>query len=911
MKLFKKLTLLGLALLTTLSAGIISACDDNTSSDGEPEEYVCRVKVENATGYGFQDVVVGLYDGDKLVREETTAKNGYVYFTEDEIDVDRYTVRVSDIPTGYVLSQPDATYQVEAWAGFEVNVELEPTGLLMDTPPRGTSYSLGDVMYDFILTTSDGETFTLSEVLKEKELVLINFWATWCSPCKAEFPAMNNAYVEYQEKVEVLAISTTNTMQEVKEFKSSNGIKFKMTSNSESGANLVGMFNLSGGIPVSVMVDRYGVVTYNHTGSMTSAKDFTSRFDRFLGTDYKPTILVGAGTDGGDGGSNDNTSNLIKPTVSAPSTKTIKSILTPNSDDFTFAWDTEDEYAWPWLVSENKDYLYSPIAENSLHSNYSTLKATFTAAPGDAIFFDYLVNSEKTDILHVLIDGVPVHQLSGGNNDLVWKENFGGYLFKEGYDVEGEHEIIFLYIKDSGTSVDRENACIKNLRIVRGLDNTSSLQSHVFRHAANVENADKENRTALYKHYADVVYNEADGYYHVGSKNGPLLLANMMLSSRWSDSSLWILAYNGYVVSEGYNFSDDIEDHAWAASQYIPDYEFLEGYTPVTEDLKQLLISATKSEGIAGGEGGNKKWDGKWHDKEWLELCAYYDNYGVAPMKDHMETITFHAAKEISVGENTANVLYNMVPRGFKYKFIPEASGVYNVYSDVPLNNAVDPACFFFGESTTEYRYYDEQLDAERGDGNFNFHVYLEQGKTYYFAMATYGDTPGSYPFHVDYVGTEYKYMENCATIFSFNEITNELFLYDGIEYMYSETDDRYYTKNADGSKGSMIYADMLRTTMFFNENSLFETARADKNEPDVEKRNFYIDGVDYTDIIFKYGSQAFVQTGNNRYFVPLNKELFEALDAITMSTKWDGIVSAEDSWQMLCYYEVTLKCND
>ena len=51
---------------------------------------------------------------------------------------------------------------------------------------------LGNLPPDFELTTLDGDSLTLSE-LKGKKVVL-NFWATWCPPCKAEMPHMENYY---------------------------------------------------------------------------------------------------------------------------------------------------------------------------------------------------------------------------------------------------------------------------------------------------------------------------------------------------------------------------------------------------------------------------------------------------------------------------------------------------------------------------------------------------------------------------------------------------------------------------------------------------------------------------------------------------------------------------------------------
>ena len=118
--------------------------------------------------------------------------------------------------------------------------------------------------------------------------------------------------------------------------------------------------------------------------------------------------------------------------------------------------------------------------------------------------------------------------------------------------------------------------------------------------------------------------------------------------------------------------------------------------------------------------------------------------------------------------------------------------------------------------------------------------------------------------------------------------------------------DGYYYVLNSDGTTGGRIYVDMKRGTAFFPNNSLYDTARADKNK-DVEKRNFYINGVDYTDVIIEYGRLASNREDENVMldgFIELDKTLLDALIAITQSERFEGI---SDSWQMLCYYERTI----
>jgi len=72
--------------------------------------------------------------------------------------------------------------------------------LAVSASAEDESSLLGKPFQDFTVTDIDGNTFTLSEALKDHEAVLINFWATWCGPCRSEFPAINKVYEEYKDK---------------------------------------------------------------------------------------------------------------------------------------------------------------------------------------------------------------------------------------------------------------------------------------------------------------------------------------------------------------------------------------------------------------------------------------------------------------------------------------------------------------------------------------------------------------------------------------------------------------------------------------------------------------------------------------------------------------------------------------
>lgn len=67
---------------------------------------------------------------------------------------------------------------------------------------------VGTQFKDMVATTPDGKKINLSEVLKTNKLVLLDFWASWCGPCRGEFPHLRLAYKEYKKKgFEIFAVS--------------------------------------------------------------------------------------------------------------------------------------------------------------------------------------------------------------------------------------------------------------------------------------------------------------------------------------------------------------------------------------------------------------------------------------------------------------------------------------------------------------------------------------------------------------------------------------------------------------------------------------------------------------------------------------------------------------------------------
>ncbi|MFJ7699391.1 redoxin domain-containing protein [Lysinibacillus fusiformis] len=93
--------------------------------------------------------------------------------------------------------------------------EIEKSALGKNIEEREIGLGNGDTPPDFTLTSLDGEDITLSDLRGKK--VVLNFWATWCPPCKAEMPHMQNFYDEYgkEKNVEIIAVNLTTAERDV------------------------------------------------------------------------------------------------------------------------------------------------------------------------------------------------------------------------------------------------------------------------------------------------------------------------------------------------------------------------------------------------------------------------------------------------------------------------------------------------------------------------------------------------------------------------------------------------------------------------------------------------------------------------------------------------------------------------
>lgn len=867
------------------------------------------VTVTSAGGLALSDVSVFVYADetmDDLEGYGATDETGTVFIELDYSST--YVAMVTGMPDGY-----EAELFYSFGEGRRLDIVLT-SSVIDDEDLNGVTYKVGDVMHDFTVTDTDGNTHTLSAILEEKELVCINFWYTTCTYCVQEFPFMDAAYQKYGDSVEILCLNNPNFAGDneaaIKAFKTANGLSMPMVYDRTSISSAIGIT----GCPTTMFIDRYGVICLIEAGGIMSETPFITAFDHFTAEQYSQKLF----------GSLSEMIPVEKPNVQMPSSDEIAAVINSGSITVTYSPETNEddaEMSWPFIIGnkDGRDCIYPSNSKRT--SSYATIYATVELKAGQAIGFDYFSSSEQyMDVMYVLINREDIYQISGESEQ--WASCYPWVATKD-----GTYELALCYFKDESNDTGDDTVYISNMRVVDAKD--IDVATYIPRNCATDRNEDGYG----YQNYASVVFNEADGYYHVGTVDGPILLADLMGSTPFSNNSVYMHIYNGDIVLDGVNYYDEILEYCTYSSNAT-----INGLCSVNEELKGLL------ETVAGAVGIENE-----NEDQWLQICCYYDAYGTGgvQLEDPIKGVANHSAYTAQLGSDNY-VYYNRVimPRGLKYKFVPEASGAYRIESD----SEFETEGWIFDENGEIYLTYEMCERLYTDELNVSMVAYLEAGKAYYIDIAFYDVYQvGGFNFSVEFLGSTYDYFRLASPgYFTYYESEDDEIINDtiagGIEVILGD-DGYYHHLKEDGSLGSVLYADFTNVTPLFNtdtveemiEKGVFNFRYSAKDlevlellakygddtveqlksikeqwgesfDAYAEEYKLYevMDGIyhgkceDYTDVMKDYLKRSASSDPQLDGCVKVDKQLADILQLLVDTYSFSGV---ENSWRKLCYY--------
>lgn len=801
--------MLALAMLVSVFAGCSETenpggTTEPTGSVSSGETGTYSVSVKTAGGMVLEGLTVYVY-GDEALTDlkeygEVDSK-GKVTF---ELPKDgSYYIDLEGVPGGYDVKD------YYTFTGNAAVITLTSSLITDKSLSEAGSLKLGDVMYDFEVTTPAGEKIKLSDQLKDKDMVLINFFYTTCGPCVNEFPFMHEAYEMYKDDVAIIALDSFpgDNNDSVAAFQSTMGLTFPMATCPTPWFATFG----TQGYPTSIIVDRYGVICMIEVGGLTSIRPFTSMFEHFTGDDYQQKIIH----------SLDEIVTNVKPNVEMPSSEEIGGVINSGDIQVTYHAEADNEYAWPFVITEKNGVPCIKSSNAMIEGSYSILYADVTLKAGQAIGFDYLVSSERgSDVMHVIVNeegrsaekGTPIYTISGVDDKEAWKSAYPWVA-----DKDGTYEVALCYIKDDSTDEGEDTVYIKNMRIcdVKDID----VDTYLPRQAATSEDGFEYD-------YVDVFFNEKDGYYHVGSANGPLLLVNMTAGTTEfnEEKTLWNLIYDDGLKLDGQSMYDLMVNYfSYASNSSLP------GYCTVNKELAVYLKAVADLVGFTDDE------------NEWLKMCKYYQAYGknVKQLEDPIKGLATFSAYEAKLGKNVStNYFYYdtaIIPRGKLAKFVPTRSGVYRITSRSESTQGVDG--WIFNGNREELLTYemDERLFNDSDEVSMVF--YMKAGEAYYIDIAFWDVYEAGYIYYdIEYIASELQHFRLASPgYFTYDSDATGDAMYHliagGIDVVLG-SDGYYYEDLGNGKRGSKLYADFTGVTSLFSNPIATVTSYDEKGNP-------------------------------------------------------------------------------
>lgn len=201
-------------------------------------------KVDERSSIAMSDVQLS-QDGIHLI----------IVSMDDPTDTEPFRLRV--VPVTEAEDQPEAENAEPALDSANINtIEDLAASASVDADGNVIGPDVGEQAPGFTLTSVDGETITLSDY--RGQFVLVNFWGTWCGPCRREMPDLQHLH-ETNDDLQIIGVAVFDTEQAVREFRDEFGISFPLAI--DVGNRVNGAYQVPGQ-PSTYIINEEGTVIW-------------------------------------------------------------------------------------------------------------------------------------------------------------------------------------------------------------------------------------------------------------------------------------------------------------------------------------------------------------------------------------------------------------------------------------------------------------------------------------------------------------------------------------------------------------------------------------------------------------------------------------------------------------------------
>jgi cytochrome c biogenesis protein CcdA/peroxiredoxin len=183
-----------------------------------------------------------------------------------------------NVPWGQLTPCVNGNYELSSYSGNAAEAPAAPAAETQPLSIEGAAAAanevtlsvgtnIGDIAPNFETTTPGGDPIALTDYRGES-VVLLNFWATWCGPCRVEMPDFEDAYQQYQDDgFVILAVNNQERPEQIEPFVEQLGLTFPVAMDRRGDINAqYGVVNY----PSTYLIGRDGTILDRHLGPLTS-----------------------------------------------------------------------------------------------------------------------------------------------------------------------------------------------------------------------------------------------------------------------------------------------------------------------------------------------------------------------------------------------------------------------------------------------------------------------------------------------------------------------------------------------------------------------------------------------------------------------------------------------------------------
>lgn len=154
-----------------------------------------------------------------------------------------------------------------AWIYDSRESGVEPQNFLLTEAPI-----VGHLAPDFTAVTPEGVAYSLTDFVNREgeggQPVVLNFWASWCGPCRIEAPHFEKVNLKYKDRAAILGINQAESPETITEFAQSTHLSYPLLYDENMDINRI--YNVAN-LPTTIFVDGKGIVREVFVGTMNQA----------------------------------------------------------------------------------------------------------------------------------------------------------------------------------------------------------------------------------------------------------------------------------------------------------------------------------------------------------------------------------------------------------------------------------------------------------------------------------------------------------------------------------------------------------------------------------------------------------------------------------------------------------------